>query len=68
MAVAVVNVREVFVFMCDREVPVLRSGENGDRVGSMVGVVRVDRVCVLDDVMAVAVTVVAGGDDEDADE
>ena len=68
MVVAVVDVGEVFVLVRDREVPVLRSGEDRDGVRSMVGVVHVDRVCVLDHVVDMRVAVVACGDDEDTDE
>ena len=66
MVVPVVDVGQVFVLVRDREVAVASSGEDDDRVGSVVRIGCVDRVGVLEAVMSVAVCVVAAGDDEDS--
>lgn len=68
VVVTVVDVGEVLVFMRDREMPMLGPGEDGDRVGSVVRIVQVDRVRVLDNFVRVAMAVVAGGDDQDSGE
>ena len=66
VVVAVVDVGEMLVVVRQREVSVLASGDDDDRVRSVVRIIGVDRVCVLEDVVGVSVSVVAGGDDEHA--
>ncbi len=63
-----VDVREVLVFVTDGEVAVLRAGEHLDRLWSMVRIARIHRVRVLHGLVTVEVPVVAGGDDEHANE
>jgi hypothetical protein len=68
VVVAVMDVGQVLMFVGQLEVPVLRSGEDSDRVRSVVRIGVVDRVGVLDDVVGVSVAVVAGCDHEDTDQ
>ena len=68
MIVTVVDVGEVLVLVGDHEVPMPAAGEHDDRVGSVVGILGVDRVHVLDGFVNVAMTVVGGRDDEHAGE
>ena len=63
-----VDVGEMFVLVTDGEVAVPRSGENLDRLRSMVRITRIDRVSVLHGLMPVDVLVVAGCDHEHAEQ
>ena len=62
------DVGKVFVIVTDGEVAVLRPGEHLDQLGSMMRIARVDRVGVLDGVVAVEMSVMARRDEEHTDE
>ena len=58
----------MLVLVTDGEMSVRRTREDLDRIGSMVGIARIDRVRVFDGLVEVDVTVVTGCNDEHADE